>query len=112
MGCIPSKALLETTERIYEAKKGLLGAKVKGVELDLPALMAHKDKVVQANTQGVEFLFKKNGIARHQGTARFLSERKVLVEETGRSWRPATSSSPREAPPSSPLGPRWTTSGW
>lgn len=37
MGCIPSKALLETTERIYEAKKGLLGAKVKGVELDLPA---------------------------------------------------------------------------
>ena len=83
VGCIPSKALLETTERIYEAKKGLLGAKVKGVELDLPALMAHKDKVVQANTQGVEFLFKKNGIARHQGTARFLSERKVLVEETG-----------------------------
>ena len=83
VGCIPSKALLETTERIYEAKKGLLGAKVKGVELDLPALMAHKDKVVQANTQGVEFLFKKNGIARHQGTARFRSERKVLVEETG-----------------------------
>ena len=83
VGCIPSKALLETSERIYEAKKGLLGAKVKGVELDLPALMAHKDKVVQANTQGVEFLFKKNGIARHQGTARFLSERKVLVEETG-----------------------------
>ena len=53
------------------------------MEVDLPALMAHKDKVVQANTQGVEFLFKKNGIARHQGTARFLSERKVLVEETG-----------------------------
>jgi Pyruvate/2-oxoglutarate dehydrogenase complex, dihydrolipoamide dehydrogenase (E3) component, and related enzymes len=83
VGCIPSKALLEATERIYEVKKGLLGARVQGLEVDLKALMAHKDKVVQANTQGIEFLFKKNGIARHLGTARFLSERKVLVEETG-----------------------------
>ncbi|KGQ21024.1 dihydrolipoyl dehydrogenase [Thermus filiformis] len=83
VGCIPSKALLETTERIYEVKKGLLGAKVAGLELDLPALMAHKDKVVQANTQGVDFLFKKNKIQRYLGTARFLSDRKVLVEETG-----------------------------
>ena len=83
VGCIPSKALLETTERIYEVKKGLLGAKVQGLEVDLKALLAYKDKVVQANTQGIEFLFKKNGIARHLGTARFLSDRKVLVEETG-----------------------------
>ncbi|MFN4233078.1 dihydrolipoyl dehydrogenase, partial [Thermus sp.] len=83
VGCIPSKALLETTERIHEAKKGLIGARVRGLEVDLPALLAHKDKVVQANTQGIEFLFKKNGIARHLGRARFLSDRKVLVEETG-----------------------------
>ncbi|WP_234555008.1 dihydrolipoyl dehydrogenase [Thermus caliditerrae] len=83
VGCIPSKALLETTERLYEVKKGLIGAKVEGLTLDLPALMAHKDKVVGANTQGIDFLFRKNGIARHQGTARFLSERKVRVEETG-----------------------------
>lgn len=83
VGCIPSKALLETTERIYEVKKGLLGLKVEGFSLDLEALLAHKDKVVQANTQGIEFLFKKNGIARHQGTARFLSERRVEVVETG-----------------------------
>ena len=83
VGCIPSKALLETTERIYEVKKGLIGARVQGLEVDLPALLAHKDKVVQANTQGIEFLFKKNGIARHLGRARFLSDRKVLVEETG-----------------------------
>ncbi|WP_448567216.1 dihydrolipoyl dehydrogenase [Thermus sp.] len=83
VGCIPSKALLETTERLYEVRKGLLGARVQGLEVDLKALLAHKDKVVQANTQGIEFLFKKNGIARHLGTARFLSDRKVLVEETG-----------------------------
>ncbi|AFV75214.1 dihydrolipoamide dehydrogenase [Thermus oshimai JL-2] len=83
VGCIPSKALLETTERVYEVKKGLLGLKVEGFSLDLGALLAHKDKVVQANTQGIEFLFKKNGIARHLGTARFLSEKKVEVAETG-----------------------------
>ncbi|WP_018111052.1 dihydrolipoyl dehydrogenase [Thermus igniterrae] len=83
VGCIPSKALLETSERIYEVKKGLLGAKVQGLELDLKGLLAHKDKVVQANTQGIEFLFKKNGITRYQGTARFLSPGKVLVQETG-----------------------------
>ncbi len=82
VGCIPSKALLETTERIYEVKKGLIGARVQGLEVDLPALLAHKDQVVQANTQGIAFLFKKNGIARHLGRARFLSDRKVLVEET------------------------------
>ncbi|GAA6750497.1 dihydrolipoyl dehydrogenase [Thermus antranikianii] len=82
VGCIPSKALLETTERIYEVKKGLIGARVQDLEVDLPALLAHKDKVVQANAQGIEFLFKKNGIIRHLGRARFLSDRKVLVEET------------------------------
>jgi dihydrolipoamide dehydrogenase len=65
--------------------------------------MAHKDKVVQANTQGIEFLFKKNGIARHLGKARFLSERKVLVEETGeelsaRFFLIATGSAPRIPP--------------
>ncbi len=81
VGCIPSKALLETTERIYEAKKGLVGAKVQGVELDLKALMAHKERVVQANTQGVEFLFRKNGITRYQGRARFLSPHEVAVGE-------------------------------
>lgn len=82
------------------------------MELDLPALMAHKDKVVQANTQGVEFLFKKNGIARHQGTARFLSERKVLVEETGEELEARYILIATGSAPLIPLGPRWTTSGW
>ncbi len=83
VGCIPSKALLEMSEKYYEVKKGLLGVKVEGLKLDLSEILAHKDRVVQANTQGIEYLFKKNGIKRYQGRARFLGPRRVLVEETG-----------------------------
>ncbi|MBI3709197.1 MAG: FAD-dependent oxidoreductase, partial [Proteobacteria bacterium] len=62
VGCIPSKALLQSSEKFTEAKHGLAahGVKVVGVELDLKAMMGQKDKVVSANTKGVEFLFKKN----------------------------------------------------
>src|ERR1700710_2082678 len=61
IGCIPSKALLHASERFEEAKKefGKLGIKAT-VELDLPTMMAHKDKVVGELTRGVEFLLKKN----------------------------------------------------
>ncbi|MER3443020.1 MAG: dihydrolipoyl dehydrogenase [Meiothermus sp.] len=81
VGCIPSKALLEASEKFYEAKKGaMVGVKFQDVSLDLPAMMAHKDKVVQANTDGVSFLFKKNKITRYLGHARFISPSKLAVE--------------------------------
>ncbi len=81
VGCIPSKALLEASEKFYEAKKGaLIGVKFQDVSLDLPAIMAHKDKVVQANTDGVSFLFKKNKVTRYLGHARFVSTHKLMVE--------------------------------
>src|SRR5690606_5540908 len=72
VGCIPSKALLHASERYHEAQDGLaaLGVKVKGVELDLKGMMGHKDKVVSANTQGIEFLFKKNKIDWLKGTGK------------------------------------------
>ena len=62
VGCIPSKALLHSSEKFHEAKSGLAvhGVKVAGVELDLKAMMAQKAKVVADNTNGVAFLFKKN----------------------------------------------------
>ncbi|RIH83530.1 Dihydrolipoyl dehydrogenase [Calidithermus terrae] len=81
VGCIPSKALLEASEKFYEAKKGaMVGVKFQDVSLDLPAMMAHKDKVVQANTDGVSFLFKKNKVTRYLGHARFVSANKLAVE--------------------------------
>jgi dihydrolipoamide dehydrogenase len=72
VGCIPSKALLESSERLDEARHAFAvhGVKVSDVALDLPAMMAHKDKVVLDNTKGVEFLFKKHKITYVKGAGR------------------------------------------
>ncbi|MDX2004019.1 MAG: dihydrolipoyl dehydrogenase [Meiothermus sp.] len=81
VGCIPSKALLDASEKYHSAAAGhLIGAKIGSVELDLPAMMAHKDKVVKANTGGVEFLFKKNKVKRYLGHGRIAGPNKVVVE--------------------------------
>src|SRR5262245_14751603 len=61
VGCIPSKALLDSSE-LYEVtahKLGRHGIKVGGVELDVPAMLKRKDDVVRQLTQGVAGLFKK-----------------------------------------------------
>ncbi|MGO8921097.1 MAG: dihydrolipoyl dehydrogenase [Stellaceae bacterium] len=81
IGCIPSKALLQSSEKFEEARHGLAvhGVKVGGVELDLPVLMAHKDKVVSDNTRGVEFLFKKYKVDYVKGAARFVAPGKLAV---------------------------------
>ena len=85
VGCIPSKALLEASERYEETKKGLkrLGIKVSGVELDLKAMMRHKDKTVKALTTGVAGLFKKNSITRYEGHGRVDGPGKVVVSNGG-----------------------------
>jgi dihydrolipoamide dehydrogenase len=64
VGCIPSKAMLASSEKFEEANHGLaaFGIKVAKAELDLAGLLAHKDKTVKANVDGVAFLFKKNKI--------------------------------------------------
>jgi dihydrolipoamide dehydrogenase len=73
IGCIPSKALLHASERFHEAGHDFaaLGIKAK-VELDLPAMMAKKDKVVRELTKGVEFLFKKNKVEPIVGEAKII----------------------------------------
>jgi dihydrolipoamide dehydrogenase len=81
VGCIPSKALLEASERFYAAKEGkLVGVKLGEVQLDLAAMMAHKDKVVKANTDGIDFLFKKNKVTRYLGHGRLVGPNRVVVE--------------------------------
>ncbi|HTP77867.1 MAG TPA: dihydrolipoyl dehydrogenase [Rhizomicrobium sp.] len=81
VGCIPSKALLHSSERYEEAGKdfAMLGIKVQ-VGLDLPAMMAHKDKVVGELTRGVEFLLKKNKSEAVVGEARIAAPGKVEVK--------------------------------
>jgi dihydrolipoamide dehydrogenase len=69
VGCIPSKALLQSSEhyewlRLHAAEHGV---KVEGATVDLPAMMARKTDVVAQNTKGIEFLFRKNKITWAKG---------------------------------------------
>jgi dihydrolipoamide dehydrogenase len=69
VGCIPSKALLHASEKYEDAKNHFeeFGIKVKGLEVDLKAMIATKDKAVSELTGGIDFLFKKNKITRLEG---------------------------------------------
>lgn len=82
IGCIPSKALLESSERFEAARHDLKshGIKVGGVELDLPAMLKRMDATVNALTKGVEGLFKKNKVTRVEGTATFKDANTVVVK--------------------------------
>ncbi len=64
VGCIPSKALLQSSEKYADAAKHFAehGIKVEGLGLDVGAMMGRKDKVVKGLTGGIELLFKKNKV--------------------------------------------------
>ena len=81
VGCIPSKALLDSSEWFAQAKEKFAnhGVVCSTVTLDLPAMMKRKDKVVEGLTKGIEGLFKKNKVARLQGQARFRDTRTVTI---------------------------------
>ena len=81
VGCIPSKALLESSERYVETRDSLakFGVKVENVELDLPTMLGRKDEVVKTLTDGVAFLIKKNKVARYEGEATFTGPHTVKV---------------------------------
>ena len=81
IGCIPSKALLHASERFHEAENDFakLGIKAK-VDLDLPVMMAQKNKVVGDLTRGVEFLLKKNKAEAIVGEAKITAPGKVEVK--------------------------------
>ncbi|MEE8271443.1 MAG: dihydrolipoyl dehydrogenase [Alphaproteobacteria bacterium] len=85
VGCIPSKAMLQASEKYHEARHDLasFGVKAGKVELDLGALMAHKDKVVKDNTAGVQFLFKKNKVDWLKGAGRITAPDTVEVAGDG-----------------------------
>ena len=81
VGCIPSKALLHASELFAEARDhfGEMGIGVGAPVLDLPKMMAFKDKGVDGNVKGVEFLLKKNKVETHRGTARIAGPGSVEV---------------------------------
>lgn len=82
VGCIPSKALLHSTELFAEVREGLQahGIGIAGVALNLAQLLARKDEVVNGLTRGVAHLFKKNKIEWVQGNARFETPQRLIVD--------------------------------
>src|SRR5260221_1781701 len=73
IGCIPSKALLQSSENFEQAGHGFAehGVRVKGLELDLAQMLKRKDQVVKASNDGVVYLFKKNKVAFFHGRGSF-----------------------------------------
>jgi dihydrolipoamide dehydrogenase len=81
VGCIPSKALLDSSELYHLAKGrfGRHGIKVDGLGLDIPAMLKRKDEVVKGLTDGVRFLFRKNKIETIHGIAKLTSPTAIRV---------------------------------
>ncbi len=82
VGCIPSKALLESSEHFSMAQHDFAshGVKLSNVELDLPTMLSRKEKVVKELTQGVAFLMKKNKVDVFYGTGSLQSAQQVKVQ--------------------------------
>ncbi len=107
VGCIPSKALLESSELFWTATQDLSshGVRMSGVELDLPTMLKRKEQIVQGLSQGIASLFKKQKITRYQGQARFLASGRLAVtgssgevELTAERFLIATGSTSRRLP--------------
>jgi dihydrolipoamide dehydrogenase len=81
VGCIPSKALLQSSEHFEETKHKLAdhGITVGQVSLDLGRMLARKGEVVSSNVKGIEFLFKKNKVTWLKGAGRIVAAGKVEV---------------------------------
>ncbi|WP_020559197.1 dihydrolipoyl dehydrogenase [Thiofilum flexile] len=82
VGCIPSKALLESSERYEEITHTNAGhgITVTGLEIDVPTMIARKDKIVGQLTSGVAQLFQANGITWLQGRGKLLANKQVEVK--------------------------------
>ena len=110
VGCIPSKALLQSSEHFDHANHGFAehGIEVKGVKLNLAQMLGRKDGVVKQNNEGILYLFKKNKVSFFHGRGSFAKVADGLyeIEVAGASAETliakqvivATGSSPRALP--------------
>ena len=86
VGCIPSKELLHSTHLFEQAQHGFAGRGIRvpgGVEVDLAAMMAGKDKVVRDLTKGIGFLFRKHKVEHVAGVGRIAGPGRVEVTPVG-----------------------------
>jgi dihydrolipoamide dehydrogenase len=86
IGCIPSKALLDSSYKYHETKESLAihGISVKDVAIDIPVMINRKDEVVKQLTGGISQLFKANGVVHIKGTGKLLAEKSVsVIDQSG-----------------------------
>jgi dihydrolipoamide dehydrogenase len=81
VGCIPSKALLDSSEHYHNAAHTFTthGISLKGLSVNLPQMIARKDEVVTQNVEGIQFLMKKNKVEVHQGLGSFVDAHTIQV---------------------------------
>jgi len=81
VGCIPSKALLDTSEHFHNAARNFEshGIGLSGLKIDVEKMMGRKHDVIAQNTAGISFLFKKNKIDSYQGVGSFVDKNTVRV---------------------------------
>ncbi len=84
VGCIPSKALLQSSEHYHEALHDFAGhgIKLEGIKLDLATMMGRKNKIVGELTSGIEFLFKKNKITGLKGLGQIINANTVEITDS------------------------------
>ncbi len=84
VGCIPSKALLESTEKFSEAKDhfAALGIRCSNVEFDLAQMLNRKKQIVSTLSKGIDGLFKKNKVTRYLGSGSIQGAGSVRVESS------------------------------
>jgi dihydrolipoamide dehydrogenase len=81
VGCIPSKALLDSSEHFHNAAHTFAthGIKLDNLKVDLSQMIARKNEVVKQNVDGIDYLMKKNKIDVHQGLGSFVDAHSVKV---------------------------------
>src|SRR5690554_1112329 len=84
VGCIPSKALLDSSEHYHNAAHSFQdhGINLSNLKVDIKKMMARKDDVIAQNTAGITFLFKKNKIDSFQGVGSFVDKNTIKVTGT------------------------------
>ena len=82
VGCIPSKALLDSSEHFHNAQKNFAahGIKITPPKVDMPQMIKRKQEVVDQTTGGIDFLMKKNNITVLEGTGSFVDANTVAVK--------------------------------
>jgi dihydrolipoamide dehydrogenase len=108
VGCIPSKALLDSSEHYYNASHTFAthGIKLKDLKVDMPQMIARKNEVVEQTTGGITYLFKKNKVTAFQGLGSFIDKNTISIKKadgsteqiTAKNVVIATGSKPTELP--------------